>query len=295
MKTTLDVLTYYRHTRFDYRVIWDRSPVPALHFGYYDEHARKHTAALSNMNRVMAEHATIGPNDRVLDAGCGVGQAAFWLAEHLGVQVTGLSIVPEQIADAQRTASRKRGLVPTFEVGDFLNMPLPDKQFDVVWACESFCHAQDKARFFQECWRVLKPGGRLVMADYVRLGRPLQADQERLLTEWLHPQAIPDIGTADEYDAYASLAGFTRFFTTDITPNVHVSLRNLHHLCKKWLVPGKIMCTLGVVSPVRFQNVVASMRQYEALQTGAWQYALMLAVKPGPAETFALSSAHTHP
>ena len=143
--------------------------------------------------------------------------------------------------------------------------------------------------------RASAPGGRLVIADYVRLGRPLHADQERLLAEWLHPQAIPDIGTAAEYDAYASRAGFARFSATDITPNVRVSLRNLHHLCEKWLVPGKIMRTLGMVSPIRFQNVVASMRQYEALQTGAWQYALMLAVKPVPAETSAPGSAHTHP
>ncbi|MFZ4634359.1 MAG: class I SAM-dependent methyltransferase [Saprospiraceae bacterium] len=293
MKTIPDVLTYYRHTRFDYRVIWDRSGVPALHFGYYDEQADKHAKALLNMNRVMAQHAGIRKNEQVLDAGCGVGQAAFWLTENAGAQVTGLSVVPEQIADARRTAAKKKVPVPTFVVGDFLSLPFPEAQFDVVWACESFCHAQDKARFFVEARRVLKPGGRLIIADYIRTARPLNDEQERLIREWLHPQAIPDIGTAAEYETHALAAGFSRFTAKDITPNVRVSLRNLHHLCEKWRIPGQIMRTLGLVSQIRYQNVLASIRQYEAMQAGAWQYALMLGeVTPDPAEISAPDSTH---
>lgn len=274
-----DVRSYYKHTRFDYRVIWDRTGVPALHFGYYDAHADKHARALGNMNRAMAERAGIRAGERVLDAGCGVGNASFWLTDHMGARVTGLSIVPEQIVDARRYAARRKGTSPDFVVGDFLDIPFADGHFDVVWACESFCHATDKGLFFREAFRVLRPGGRLIIADYVRTDRPLTDEQEALLRDWLRPQAIRDIGTEAEYRSYAGEAGFSSFTAADITPNVRVSLRNLHNLCKKWLLPGRIFLALGIVNDVRFRNVIASIRQYEALQMGAWRYGMICAVK----------------
>lgn len=276
------VQTYYKHTRFDYRVIWDRSGLPALHFGYYDENASKHPNALNNMNRVMADAVGIQKGENVLDAGCGVGHAAFWLSTNRQANVTGLSIVPEQIRDARQYALKRSGPVPEFVVGDFLNMPFPDAQFDVVWACESFCHATDKSRFFSEAYRILKPGGRIVIADYLRTTRPLPNDQEQLIAAWLNPQAIPDIGTEEEYRNFAGSAGFLEYTAKDITKNVLVSLRNLHNLCKKWHYPGRIMLTLGIVNQIRYNNLLASIRQYEAVQANAWFYAIQTAVKPHP-------------
>ncbi len=78
-----DVPTYYEKTAFDYRVVWGGGRSSAVHFGFYDDHARSHRDALDNLNRAMAVFTDIQPGSRVLDAGCGRGSAAFWLAEHL--------------------------------------------------------------------------------------------------------------------------------------------------------------------------------------------------------------------
>lgn len=299
-----DVHTYYTHTRFDYRTVWNhRRRDVAVHFGYYDEQAGRHAEALDNMNRVMADLAGIQPGERVLDAGCGLGNASFWLAEHRRAQVTGINIVASQITDCLKksakvtvhrppafakalpgkpsTVNRPPSTVnrPEFLQADFCNMPFPDNTFDVVWACESVCHAAEKAAFYREAFRVLKPGGRLVMAEYMRENRHLSPEAERLLAAWLRPWAIPDIETADEHRSHASAAGFRQVDIRDVTPHVRVSLRNLHEVSVRWLPFGKLLNLLGMVSNVRLGNAVASVRQYEALQAGAWGYGMLRAEK----------------
>lgn len=275
-----DVHAYYDNTRFDYRSIWNRRRRDvAVHFGFYDERANRHAEALDNLNRALADWADIQPAERVLDAGCGLGNACFWLAEHRGAQVAGINIVERQIAECQKWAEQKGVQNVSFAVADFCQMPFSEKIFDVVWACESVCHAAEKAAFYREAYRVLRPGGRLVMAEYMRSARPAPPEDERLLGDWLRPWAIPDIDTADEHRAHARDAGFQQVDIRDATPNVQVSLRNLHEISARWLPFGKFLHLFGIVHPVRLGNARASVRQYEALLAGAWQYGMLLARK----------------
>ena len=283
-KQPLDVNTYYDHTRFDYRVMWSRSS-RAVHFGYYDEQANKHAQALHNLNRVLADLAKVQPGERVLDAGCGWGNACFWLVQNRQVKATGISIVAAQIQDCQKFARKNKIQDVEFMQADFCQMPFPKGTFDVVWACESVCHADRKADFYKEAYRVLKPGGRLVIAEYIRSQRPSDARNETLLATWLHPWAIPDLETGDEHYAHAQAAGFSECTLKDVTPQMRVSLRNLYELCRNWLRIGKVFRWLHIVNDVRLNNVRASIHQYEALQAGAWWYGLLRAQKsPAPEE-----------
>ena len=100
-----------------------------------------------------------------------------------------------------------------------------------------------------------------------------------LLAAWLRPWAIPDIETAEEHHTCASTAGFQQVEIRDATPNVRVSLRNLHEVSRRWLPFGKFLNLFGMVSDVRLGNALASVRQYETLQAGAWKYGMLRAVK----------------
>jgi cyclopropane fatty-acyl-phospholipid synthase-like methyltransferase len=275
-----DVIEYYDHTRFDYKIAWDNSPTPAVHFGFYDEHSSNHSDALMNTNRVLAEVANIKQGEKVLDAGCGKGGSCFWLAINKQVEVTGITPVQSQINDCNTQAEVLNLKKQTsFVLADYCNTPFEDQSFDVVWACESLCHAKDKAIFYQEAYRILKPGGRLIIAEYIRNDRPLTTNGEALLASWLNRWAIDDLDTKEEHLSHATKAGFQNIHIQDVTKNVRTSLRNLYNNSRKWLWFSIILKFFRIRSGVQHANMFASIKQYEALEEKLWFYAFISAVK----------------
>ncbi len=276
-----DIIDYYDQTRFDYRTVWDNSETPAVHFGYYDEKASDHKNALQNMNRVLAETIELQSGEKVLDAGCGRGGSTFWLAKNYQAEVVGICPVPSQIEEcnAHRKALQLEQLT-RFDVADYCNTPYEAESFDVVWACESLCHAKEKEAFYKEAFRILKPGGRLVIAEYLRNSRPLNVADEKLLKGWLNRWAILDIDTKEEHQDHLRKSGFQSFKIEDKTKNVQVSLRNLHMQSTRWIWMGWILRGLRIRSKVAHGNQVGSIKQYKALQKGIWSYHFISAIKP---------------
>jgi cyclopropane fatty-acyl-phospholipid synthase-like methyltransferase len=238
------------------------------------------------MNRVLADQAGIRQGDRVLDAGCGVGGSSFWLAQQRGVEVVGITPVGSQVAQAERFAARRKltGQVH-FEQADYTNTFFPNASFDVVWALESVCHAQDKAAFYREAARLLRPGGRLVVAEYFRTTRPLGAPGERLLHKWLDGWAIPDLDTPDEHLSCMSASGFVDIRIDDVTAYTRSSLHRLHRITC-WSYPLAVLGrAAGLRSFVQHGNVLGSLHQYQALERGLWFYGIISAVAPSTATT----------
>lgn len=273
-----DVVAYYDETWLDFRVLWMTARNPAIHFGYWDERTRTHGQSLDNMDRVMADIARVSPGDHVLDAGCGVGGGAFWLARNRSARVQGITIVEGQASRGTRLATA-RGLCGqiTFSCQDFCRSAFADGTFDVVWARESVCHAVEKRQFFEEANRLLRPGGRLVMADFARTERPAGPDDEELLISWLQGWAVPGLASMAELTYCCRETGFEGIELRDVTPAVEPSLRRLHRLVKA-LAPGAtLLHRLGLRSPVQHANVTGSAAMWSALRRGLWSYVILSA------------------
>jgi demethylmenaquinone methyltransferase/2-methoxy-6-polyprenyl-1,4-benzoquinol methylase/phosphoethanolamine N-methyltransferase len=122
------------------------------------------------LRKLTVDQALIQPGDTVLDVGCGTGEVTL-LAKVRAKDgnVYGIDPAPEMIAVARRKAVRK-GLDIDFRVGVIESLPFPDASIDVVTSSLMMHHLPErlKMRGLAEIYRVLKPGGRLLIADFMR-------------------------------------------------------------------------------------------------------------------------------
>jgi ubiquinone/menaquinone biosynthesis C-methylase UbiE len=126
-------------------------------------------SAVFNAKEVLeaiAEASRQGPGRKALDVGCGPGIVADALARR-GGQVTGIDVTPEMVHQAQ-TRCKEKGLPDAeFIVAPAERMPFPAGHFDAVVSRLTLHHVADPVAVVAEMARVLKSGGRMVLADVV--------------------------------------------------------------------------------------------------------------------------------
>jgi SAM-dependent methyltransferase len=128
---------------------------------------------------------TLNPGDAVLDIGCGAGVDSL-VAAHLvgaGGRVVGLDVTAAMVERARASLSRLDLANVTFEVGQAEALPFPDGDFDAVISNGVFNLTLDKEKALHEAHRVLKPGGKLMLAD-MALVAALPPDQAGKVENW---------------------------------------------------------------------------------------------------------------
>jgi ubiquinone/menaquinone biosynthesis C-methylase UbiE len=124
---------------------------------------------LRELRQRTIDLAQIVQGDTVLDVGCGTGTLAIEVQQRLDAtgHVFGIDPAPEQLARARAKAARRK-LPIDFRAGVIESLPFPDQSLDVVLSTIMLHHLPDdlKQQGLVEIARVLKPGGRLVIADF---------------------------------------------------------------------------------------------------------------------------------
>jgi len=115
---------------------------------------------------VVGEYAPPGPDDEVLDVGCGLGGPGRFLVDRFGCSVVGVDLLPFRIELAQALSGRAGMRDRTsYRVADATQMDFEDGAFSQVWMLDVGIHIRAKQALFAEVARVLEPGGLLVMHD----------------------------------------------------------------------------------------------------------------------------------
>ncbi len=271
--------TYYRETNFDYCAIWRSNLTRARHFGFHYRGPFDHHRAVARASAELAESAGVAKGTRVLDCGCGLGGTALWLARNRGALVAGIDLLDHQVESA-KAAALQRGLASraNFVCGDAADTGLPDGSFDVVLIQEALCHLPDKSAFYAEARRLLAPGGRLVVAEYMRTSRVVSAEAENTLRRWCEGWAMPGLWTTDEHTEAARRSGFGQTLIVDESDAVEASLRLLYRNCLVFGPLNYLLHAVGLRSDVTQANISASRLQYEAFRDGLWIYGKLTAL-----------------
>jgi cyclopropane fatty-acyl-phospholipid synthase-like methyltransferase len=207
-------VAYDQVSRF-FEFIWGDS----LHVGYWPEGTSGGSLAdaQERFTELLISKSGVKEGQSFLDVGCGTGRPGIHIAQATGCKVTGITISRTQVETAnQRAAAAGLKDRVSFQLADAMKMPFPDASFDAAWAFESFHHMPDRGQVLREIHRVLRPGGRLVIADLV-CDRQMPPEAAGLLSEFWK---INSLLTSEQSRAIIGKEGFELVEYLDVSPNV---------------------------------------------------------------------------
>lgn len=213
-----EIAEHYDRAHALYLELWGEH----LHHGLFDDEERAGAEPLAppvaqeRLVEALAAPLGLARGERVLDLGCGVGGSSRFLHRRAGAEVVGITVSAVQTAEA----TRRREPGESFAVADIESLPFASASFDVAWAVESLSHVENRAHAMREIARVLKPGGRVAIADWFR---GVEADnREKLLRRVEKGFLVPPLAPLAGYEGLLSQAGLrpvaSRVVTRAVAP-----------------------------------------------------------------------------
>ena len=218
------IIEFYEQAGRDYEH-WSRGI--NMHLGFYRRgmNPLDREAMLEQMNVEIAERLRLDPNGKslLIDLGCGVGSVTRSVARYYSNSIIkGVTIVPSQIKIASDLNAEQK-FADRIEMlqGNYVALPLGRRSADGVWAVESACYAKgaDKDDLIREMARVLKTGGRFVVADcFIKcperdLNRVVRRCYRTVCDCW----ALAEMPAIDRFVAALQRHGFSDILVEDIS------------------------------------------------------------------------------
>ena len=251
---------YYEEAGPDYAA-W--SPSFNMHFGFFRQgmnpFARE--SMLEQMNlEVLARLQLAGERPRILDMGCGLGATLRSIARRLpSANLHGITLVPWQVEQGRRlNASCSHGAGIKLSLANYEHTGFSSENFDAVYAVESSCYGTgaNKARLIREAHRLLRPGGRIVVADGFlgpgKLRGPQRAIYRRLCDCW----AIQALGEINAFTREFERAGFCDILAEQIQFRVAPSVFHVPWVTLKFLLTDVVFGSRKMTR-ARWNNVLA--------------------------------------
>jgi len=270
---TRDIADFWDKTSRAWQTIWG----PHIHHGFFETHDETPVEAQEKLIEKLLALLEISGRDTILDVGCGVGGSSLYLAKKYDARVVGVTLSRTQVDIATRAAGKERIDNVYFRLDDALSLEsVPDNSIDLVWSLESCEQFYDKALFIQQAFRVLKPGGRLMLATWCSDADEYQGVQARQYRKLCISLQLPYMPTIAHYAHIIARQGFT----------VDQAFDWSKHVRETWRVGQDSLRAYSLFQIFRmsgwrgllFKNQAKMMQ--EAFDTGRARYGVFLGRKP---------------
>lgn len=283
IKTSVPVLLYPDKIVDNIAAFWDKISLswrtiigPHIHHGYYS------TAKISfveNAQEILLEklcaEIVIKRGMQILDVGCGMGETSLYLARKYGARMIGITLSQEQKAMACQLATENKELDLDFRIDDaHLLKSIAENSQDLVWSLESCEQFYDKEEFIKQAFRVLKPGGQLMIATWCADKEHFEGNAAKRYYSICKEFLLPYMPTKEEYNRIIQVY-FTVNKILDWSQQVKQSWSlGIAELKKhSWLK----LIKLGGLTGFRFIRSLSKMNK--AFLMGQLRYAVFIAVK----------------
>lgn len=254
-----------------YREIWGEH----VHHGLWTQGDESPREAVRQLTDLVVMEAGVRPGHAVCDVGCGYGGTARVLAREHGARVTALTI-----SRAQYDYARSQGDAIDYRLQDWLDNDLPDAAFDALLAIECVSHMSDRARFFAEAARVLKPGGRLAACIWLSSEVPRPWERRHLLDPIVREGRLVALDPAAAYCEKMEAAGLQPCTFQDLTRHVRRTWSVcVRRLARHLVTDARYRRFLWDPAQANRSFALTMLRIVAAYRLGALRYGLFTAQK----------------
>lgn len=195
---TQTIANFWNKISNGWRSIWG----PHIHHGFYENNDNSCTPleAQEKLIDKLAEIIDIKPQDKILDVGCGMGGSSIYLTKKYFANLTGITLSHQQILIANELAINNQVKSIIFKLEDAHSLiSFQDNEFDIVWSLESCEQFYDKNLFFENALRVLKPGGKLMLATWCSDQEIYEGKQAKKYKKLCFAFDVPYMPTINQY------------------------------------------------------------------------------------------------
>lgn len=213
----------------------------------YDLNNRLHSLGRDQAwRRAAVSMAQVRPGDTILDAACGTGDLSIAFARTEAARILGADFTAPMLAIARTKTSRLRlSTAPTYHAADAMRLPLPDACCDVVSIAFGIRNVADPAKALAEFYRVLRPGGRLIVLEFGTPTHPVFRRLHGLYCGHIMPRTATWIAR-DTTGAYRYLPRSVSTFLSRDAMTAALTAAGFTHTAARPLTLGIALCYRGM-------------------------------------------------